>query len=95
MSLNRYLGVASFSRLIAFQYVSPRIEQGGRILAGLGRLVETVNGNPRGRSAVKVGTRAGDIGSGVHLNQIIRQVETMSVRSHITDRLTWLSQHPG
>ncbi len=95
MSLNRYLGVAAFSSLIALRYVSPRREKGERILAGLGRLVETVNGNPRGRSAIVICSRAGDIGRRVNLDRIIRQVETMSDRSHIADRLIWLSQHPG
>ena len=95
MSLNRYLGVAAFSRLIASQYVSPRTEKGECILAGLGRLVEAVNGNPRGPSVLTVYTQAGDIGNGVDSNQIARQVETLSDRSRITDRLIWLSQHPG
>ena len=95
MSLNRYLGMAWFSSLTAPHYVSPRLERGGRSLAGLGRLVETVNGNPRGRSTVKVCSRAGDIGCSVNLDRIIRQVKIMSDRSHITDRLIRLSQHSG
>ncbi len=95
MSLNRTLGVALFSSLVALQYVSPRIEKGEGILAGLGRLVETVNGNPQGRSAIRICSRAGDIGCSVNLDRIIRQVETMSDSSYLTDRLIWLSQHSG